>query len=322
MRILITGAAGFIGAHLSARLEIDGHECVFVDRLSDYYSEDLKKVRFKNLVGGELRRINIHDPEFGSLFGDNTFDCVIHLAAQPGVRVGFPKNLAYYKDNIEAFSIVSRFAIEAGVKKVIYASSSSVYEKAQIIQFREEEVLKTPDNPYPFSKWINEQMAGSFSKISDTKFTGLRFFSVYGPWGRPDMAYYRLIAAASDHYHFTLNGSGHVKRDFTFIDDVTSRINLLVNADHPLPDILNIGGGNEVSILQLIKLVGEEFGETIEFQSGESNLADLALTKSDSARIDSLTQNMPFTEVKVGIGKTINWYRAASSEFNVREWLE
>lgn len=322
MKILITGAAGFIGAHLSARLVQEGHECVFMDRISTYYSSDLKNARFAHLVAGDLNRIEIQDPQFRLLFQNNNFDCVIHLAAQPGVRVGFPENLNYYKDNIEAFSIVSRYAIATGVKRVIYASSSSVYEKAKSVPFNEDEVLEMPTHAYPFSKWVNEQTAESLSKLSSTEFIGLRFFSVYGPWGRPDMAYFRLIAAASGDYEFTLNGNGLVKRDFTFIDDVIDRIYLVMTANEELPAILNIGGGNPVSILDLMDLIGAEMGREIDFQSGESNIADIPITRSNSSRIDAITGDKPFKLVQEGIRLTADWYKGVTSEYNIKNWLK
>ena len=318
----MTGAAGFIGAHISARLESEGHECIFIDRLSDYYSTDLKIARFENLVKGKLKRFEIHDPKLRDLFRVSEFDCVVHLAAQPGVRVKFPSSLSYFKDNIEAFSIISRLAIEAGVKKVIYASSSSVYEKAQKIPFSEDEILETPVNLYPFSKWTNENMANSFSRVSDTKFTGLRFFSVYGPWGRPDMAYFRLIAAAYGQYQFTLNGDGLVKRDFTYVDDVIDRINFLVNTNKSAPEVLNVGGGNEISILQLVNIVQNKVGGKLNYKNGNADGADIAITRSDSRKFDALTGDMPFTQIEEGMSKTINWYNDASSRFNVKNWLQ
>jgi UDP-glucuronate 4-epimerase len=286
MKVLVSGAAGFIGANLGKSLIAAGHDCIFLDRLSPYYSIDLKIARFQELTRSPLLRLDTRDSSLREIFRKESIDCVIHLAAQPGVRVTYPKSLTYFSDNIEGFTSIARTACEFGVPKFIYASSSSVYEKAEIFPFSETESLKKPNGIYPYTKWLNEDFAYELSGISTTKFLGLRFFSVYGPWGRPDMAYLRMIGAIFNKATFVLNGNGAVKRDFTFIDDVTSRITALLQIQEGWPDVLNIGGGRDVSIKQLHAIIEGITGKKLTVNYADSSALDLPVTLADGTLLN------------------------------------
>lgn len=321
MKILVSGAAGFIGASLGKTLLASGHQCVFIDRLSSYYSIDLKKIRFQELTKAKLLEIDTRDSLLREIFKKEKFDCVIHFGAQPGMRVDYPQSLTYFSDNIEGFTSIARLACEFEIPKFVYASSSSVYEKAERFPFSEKEVLSSPDAIYPYSKWLNEDIANKLEQKSTTKFLGLRFFSVYGPWGRPDMAYLRMIGAIFDKTEFTLNGNGDVMRDFTFIDDVTSRITLLLNHKSDLPGVLNIGGGEPVSVKELHSVIEQISGKKLNITFADANLLDLPITQSDGTLLNSIIGDLPYTSIQHGIHFTLNWFKQSISKHNVTEWF-
>jgi len=320
MKILITGAAGFIGSHLSRELVTTGNECTFVDRLSNYYSADYKRLRFNKLVGGDLHEIDLAKNDLTEILGDRRYDVIVHLAAQPGVRVPYPENLNYYQDNLEAFSKVARYAVTSGVSKFFYASSSSVYEKASIYPFQENESLGSPSGLYPFTKWLNEKIASSMETISNTKFYGLRFFSVYGPWGRPDMAYLRLIAASQGHYNFKLNGDGTIKRDYTFIEDVIERLSYFIVNDVQIPFVLNIGGGNSISINDLVSQVQKTTKTSINIDTAPTVKSELPKTLCDKKLLSEFYDE-PFTLFETGINTTIEWYLTIAQQQETQKWF-
>ena len=234
MNILITGGAGFIGCSLANKLALNNCNVTIIDRLSDYYSVSYKKLRLNSVlekVDYIFLETDINQDKISELFLENKFDTVVHLAAQPGVRVKFPQSINYLKDNISGFSKILTLSVEHNVSRFIYASSSSVYQNSNSDVFIEDRELITPTNLYAKSKWINEQLATEFIGKGSTKILGLRLFSVYGPWGRPDMAPLRLIASCLTDYRFLLNSDGNTRRDFTFISDVTNLIYELIGLD-------------------------------------------------------------------------------------------
>jgi UDP-glucuronate 4-epimerase len=322
MKILVSGAAGFIGANLGKSLIASGHDCVFIDRVSPYYSTDLKKVRFKELTKSKLLEIDTRDSALREIFRSERFDCVIHLAAQPGVRISYPESLNYFSDNIEGFISIAQMACEFEVPKFLYASSSSVYEKAKIFPFSERETLSKPDGIYPYTKWLDEEIACELSRISATKFLGLRFFSVYGPWGRPDMAYFRMIGAIFDKATFTLNGNGEIKRDFTFIDDVTDRITKLLENQDALPPVLNIGGGRAMSIKDLHSIIEMETGRKLNVRFAESSALDLPITLADGTLLNSIIGDFPYTPIEEGLRRTIDWFEDSIRKYEVDVWFQ
>ncbi|ASY16695.1 NAD-dependent epimerase/dehydratase family protein [Candidatus Planktophila versatilis] len=321
MKILVSGAAGFIGAHLGSRLESEGHECVYLDRISPYYSPEYKKLRAQTLLGDKLYEFEISDDRTEKLFADEDFECVVHLAAQPGVRVSYPHNLSYFRDNIEAFSRIASLAVKHNVPKFIYASSSSVYEKSESFPFVESEMLGQPTGLYPYTKWLNEGLAKKLHQLSNTKFVGLRFFSVYGPWGRPDMAYLRLIAAARGQFEFNLNGDGLIKRDFTFVDDVIRRLILLIESEENLPEVLNIGGSNEVSLLDLVNSIQRATGVSIPLHYVDPDGQDIPVTKSNGLLLDKTVGVFPYTSLDEGIMTTVKWFDEIRQKFDSKNWF-
>lgn len=310
VRILVTGAAGFIGSHLSRALRILDHEVLMVDRFSNYYSTDFKtnRARSMNLLE-DIENLDLNLSNSLQNFSDENIDVVIHLAGQPGIRVSYPEKLNYLSDNLNSFNNVLSWSLNRNVKKFLYASSSSVYETAKIKPFTESELLAVPSNLYPFTKWTNEYLAESLRRDSSMQISGLRFFSVYGPFGRPDMAIHRLIEAAHTGTTFSLNGNGTIERDFTFIDDVVTRIISLINFQGELENVYNIGGGSNISMMSLIDIVEKTVGKGVSIAVKPSHSADLKSTLADNSRINHLHGNCDWTSINQGISLTSDWYQ-------------
>ena len=309
MKILITGAAGFIGAHLSHKLKALGHELFMVDRFSEYYPGVFKRYRANSLnILKDIEVFDLNIPTSLQIFSGQGIETVIHLAGQPGIRVPFPEKLNYLNDNINSFNNVICWALGNNVKKFLYASSSSVYEHAQLKPFTETETLKAPSNLYPFTKWTNEYFASTLQSESHMEISGLRFFSVYGPFGRPDMAIHRMIEAAYAGSTFTLNGNGSIERDFTYIDDVVNRILSLVNYQGNLENVYNIGGGSNITMNSLIKIIEVAVGKSISIEMSSSHSADLKSTLADNSRINELSGDAQWTSITQGVDLTFDWY--------------
>jgi UDP-glucuronate 4-epimerase len=248
---LITGAYGFVGAHLSRHLAQLGHSVVGIDNCSTYYHPGLKLLRKEYLLANKRITLSQLDlaqrTEIEAVFKDQKFDIVIHLAAQAGVRTPEHSNYQYVQNNLVAFQNVMQSAVNSGIRTFLYASSSSVYGNSTNAPYSENEANLKPISFYGMTKLMNEMMARLSTEATDaiTSMRAMRFFTVYGPWGRPDMAYLRLINSAQSGKMFHLLGSGEAMRDFTYIDDVVQSIYMLSQELHSNPivtnDIINIG---------------------------------------------------------------------------------
>ncbi len=326
MNFLVTGAAGFIGSDVCRRLIILGHNVVGVDNFNDYYSSSLKKHRTKilletlNLKVANLDLININDVK--KLFKKKKFDSIIHLAAQPGVRTPMEKSSRYIQSNLVGYSNLLQTSILEGVPTFVYASSSSVYGHTKSLVFKEDEPVGLPTSIYGATKQSNEILASAYVSGSQTKTRGLRFFTVYGPWGRPDMAYFRIISAALNNSTFEIFGDGEIRRDFTFISDISESIialSLELNNEAPgFSDVVNIGGGEPKSINELIDVVNEICNSSLQVKYSKSNKSDISQTCADTSLLKSLIQKDSFVSLFDGITETINW----ATEPNVRRNLE
>ena len=324
MNILITGGAGFIGSSLVNRLRLTGSNLVIVDRLSDYYSITYKKARL-NSQFGQINHIfiedNINQDKFYDSLSNFKFDTVVHMAAQPGVRVKFPESINYLKDNISGFTKILSWSIENNVNKFIYASSSSVYQNSSSNIFIEDAELTTPTNLYAKTKWINEQIATEFIGKSSTRILGLRLFSVYGPWGRPDMAPLRLIASCLTDYRFLLNSDGNTRRDFTFISDVTNLIYELIGLDELPEGVLNIGAGNDHSINEMINIIRKISGLDPKIDHNSEDLKEITRTKSDANKLKKILGDFSYTPLEVGMSKTFEWAKSPEIKTNLEKWI-
>jgi UDP-glucuronate 4-epimerase len=327
-RILITGAAGFIGSHVSAELLSLGHDLLCVDSMNDYYSPNLKRNRFEELVSGRAPLLEgdlCNDEFMDELFRDNVPTFVIHLAAQPGVRLPIKEYGHYIKANISGQVQIFRKCIEFDNIPIIYASSSSVYGDSDAESLSEFQTTLLPTSFYGMTKKFDEEFAHLTAKRYGLRTRGVRFFSVYGPWGRPDMAYFRAIASTFTGESFTQNGNGKVKRDFTFITDIVRDICFLMedlrSRDDGFSDIVNIGGGNPVSLIDLLSIVSEVTGTKVKISMAESVMEDVKITKANTNYLESLTGSRNFVDLRTGIEVTYEWMKKQPREL-IKMWVD
>ncbi len=329
MKFLVTGAAGFIGFHLSVALAESGHEVFAVDNLSDYYSIELKKERLQEL--GKFRNIEFETLDLGSanqvndLFSNLKFNSVFHLAAQPGVRLPRTQYTKYIYNNLLAYENVFTNSIENSVENFLYASSSSVYGNMPKTEYSEKNLGLKPVSFYGATKLANEIMAPTMIMGSATKARGLRFFTVYGPWGRPDMAYFRIISNALTGSPFSLFGDGNVTRDFTYIGDViqaVTKLNLELS-NHPagFSDVVNVGGGKPSSLNQMISEIHRQLGLSKEYAKETFNTNDVFDTNADTNYLYKLIGYKPEISLEDGIRLVIEWAKNPRIKKNLLNWI-
>lgn len=330
MKYLITGAAGFIGSSISNSLAIDGNSVVGIDNFSDYYSKELKKVRVEKLLSlAGVKFIENDISEFMSInqiFQKEKPDFVIHLAAQAGVRIPLNQNQKYVKANLLGFSNVLQSVVEFEVPNFIYASSSSVYGDLAKIPYSETDFNLKPNSFYGATKLSNELLTPTLIRGSKTKARGIRFFTVYGPWGRPDMAYFRVLTSALTDSQFNLFGDGNIQRDFTYIDDVTSMVKKLSEnlklQKSGFSDVVNIGGGRPLSINYLIEEIEKITKKQITIKTFQMNNSDSIKTMADSTYLESLIGNQQFTTLENGIRKFNAWCASPDILMQLNDWVD
>jgi UDP-glucuronate 4-epimerase len=330
MRILVTGAAGFIGSALCEQLMLANHKVTAIDNFSNYYDVNLKHQRVKELLSPlnlEVLNLDICDQsKVEKIVASSNPEVVVHLAAQAGVRLGVSESRKYVDNNLVGFSNVLVSSIEKKVPKFLYASSSSVYGDVAKIPYSESETNLHPSSFYGSTKLANELLVPTLVKNSETVARGLRFFTVYGPWGRPDMAYFRMVANAIVGTEFNFFGDGSIERDFTFITDaVVSVINLISELDGRKPgfsDVVNLGGGRPLSMNYLLEIVGSLTGKRVSFERYDTNLNDARKTMSDASYIQKLIGSKPSTKLEDGIALTIEWASRNEISLNLDKWVK
>ena len=330
MKILVTGAAGFIGFHLSRRLTAEGHEVVGLDNLNDYYDVNLKKARLAVLQESDLfRHVNINlqdDQPMSELFAQEKFTHVINLAAQAGVRYSIENPRSYIDSNIVGFLNILEGCRHNKVEHLVYASSSSVYGKNTKMPLNPHEGVDHPMSLYAATKKSNEMMAHSYSSLYDLPTTGLRFFTVYGPWGRPDMALFLFTKNILAEQPINVFNYGKMMRDFTYIDDIVEGVvRVTKNTAAPNPDwdgnspdpcsssvpyrVYNIGNNNVVELSRYIEVIEEVVGKKAIFNYMPMQPGDVPATY---ANVEDLVRDVGFkpdTTIEVGIRNFIDWYR-------------
>ena len=330
MQYLITGAAGFIGSYLCHKLAKEGNKVIAVDSYSNYYDVGLKNNRVKALLEPlNIDVINLDitdDIKFDNLVSISKPDVVINLAAQAGVRLPLKETDKYVNSNLVGFSNVLRSTVYNKVPYFLYASSSSVYGDKAAIPYIESEQNLQPNSFYGATKLANELLTPTLIQNSSTVARGLRFFTVYGPWGRPDMAYFRMIANVISGAEFNFFGDGSVERDFTFIDDaVNSVMNLtteLQKRKSGYSDVVNLGGGRPLSMNYLLETVSSISKNEVKFNRLNSNTNDAKKTMSDSKYIESLIGSKPSTKLEDGIAKTIEWAMREDISSHLNNWVK
>ena len=330
MNILVTGAAGFIGSTLCKQLVKSGHNVTAIDNFSEYYDTSLKHLRVVELLNPfnvKMLNLDICDkPSIDKLIKSTKPDAIINLAAQAGVRLSVSDSSKYVDSNLVGFSNILISTIENKVPIFLYASSSSVYGDLAKIPYSEVETNLHPNSFYGSTKLANELLTPTLIKNSATKARGLRFFTVYGPWGRPDMAYFRMIANVISGTAFNFFGDGSIERDFTYIDDaVDSVISLMSEMDARKPgysDVVNLGGGRPLSMNYLLEVVNSITGKQVSFNRLESNLNDAHKTMSDATYIKKLIGSKPSTKLEDGISMTIDWASRNDISANLDKWVK
>ena len=330
MRYLVTGAAGFIGSNLAARLAASGHDVVGIDSFNNYYSPELKLLRKNNLL--DPYGIKVHEFDLCDLNRTSQVvqelkpDSIFHLAAQPGVRIPLGSSNLYVQNNLVAHANILQTAVEYEVPNFLYASSSSVYGNSTADTFSENDNSIQPISIYGATKLANEILTPPFVKRSNTRARGLRFFTVYGPWGRPDMAYFRLIEAAINGTNFTKFGGGEVTRDFTYVDDITSMIESLDKQLNETPighsDVVNIGGGKPYSLNDLIEIISFNSDSQLNMKVEESNPNDTKYTSADVEKLITLVGEKPEVDLHSGVSRTFAWASQPDVKQDLLKWIK
>ena len=326
MKILITGAAGFIGMHTVQKMANLGNEVIGLDNINAYYETDLKYARLAELgikredleynkkVNGNTNiqfvLLDIQDAgNLNALFAKQKFDVVIHLAAQAGVRYSITNPRDYIDSNIIGFYNILEACRNFPLQHLVFASSSSVYGNTDIVPFSEKQDTDFPVSFYAATKKSNEVMAHSYSELYKMKITGLRFFTVYGPWGRPDMAPTLFAKSGMEGKPIKVFNEGNQSRDFTYIDDIVQGIQIVVQKSPAETNfrLLNIGNGNPVNLMEFIKLLELNIGKPFQYQMMPAQKGDVQSTYADVSEIEKLGYKAT-TPLELGIPKFVNWF--------------
>ena len=329
MKILITGAAGFIGSTTAHALLDRGETVIGLDDFNDYYDPTLKEARASRLAnrdGFSMVRMKCEDRQaIADLFATERFDRVVHLAAQAGVRYSIENPFAYVDANISGFMTILEGCRHTDVKHLVYASSSSVYGGNRNLPFSVNDSVDHPMSMYAATKKANELMAHTYSSLYGLPTTGLRFFTVYGPWGRPDMALFIFTKAILEGKPLQVFNHGRHTRDFTYVDDIvqgvirtldtTAASDLNYDPLKPNPGtssvpwrVYNIGGGQPVELLKFIELIEQELGRKATLEMLELQAGDVPDTRADVAALKEDIGYQPTTTVEEGIPRFVDWY--------------
>ena len=331
MTILVTGAAGFIGYHVAHRLVADGHRVVGLDNLSSYYDPALKQARLDRLIahaGFSFERVDVGDRiAVADLFRQRRPARVVHLAAQAGVRHSLSHPHAYVDANVVGFMNILEGCRHQGVEHLVFASSSSVYGANTRLPFSTHDNVDHPLSLYAATKKANELMAHSYAHLYGLPCTGLRFFTVYGPWGRPDMALFLFTRAILEGQPIDVFNEGRMERDFTYVDDVVESVVRVLakppagdpswSGDRPEPSssrspyrIYNIGNDRPVALLRYIEVLEKSLGQTAKKNFLPLQPGDVPVTR---ANIDDLARDFdyrPRTAIEDGVARFVEWYRS------------
>ncbi len=332
--ILVTGSAGFIGFHLVEALLKNGYRVVGIDNINDYYDVNLKydrlsesgikneKISYNKKTQSILHKnctfhkLDICDlPNLNQLFIEENFNIVVNLAAQAGVRHSLTNPHVYGQSNLIGFLNILECCRNHNIEHLIYASSSSVYGNNKKVPFSEDDNVDYPISLYAATKKANELMAHTYSHLYSLPTTGLRFFTVYGPWGRPDMAPTLFASAIKDHSPLKVFNRGNLERDFTYIDDIIESIIKIINivptakSEHPYYQLFNIGNSKKCNLIDFISTIEDEMGKKTEKILLPMQAGDVKSTWANVERLNLLTGYNPKIEIKEGLAKFIGWFK-------------
>ncbi len=328
--ILVTGAAGFVGFHLSDHLCKSGYTVYGIDNINDYYDPQLKHDRLKKLKHHKnftFQKLDLYNREgMKSLFKVVNPDIVIHLAAQAGVRYSIENPYSYIDSNLNGFINILEGCRHNNVEHLLFASSSSVYGANTKVPFDENDSADHPVSLYAATKKSNELMAHSYAHLYNIPCTGLRFFTVYGPWGRPDMAYFSFTKKIYAGEAIDVFNNGDMMRDFTYIDDIVEGIERLIgkpstpdlewSGENPTAStssdpyrIYNIGNNSPEKLMDFIKCLEQETGIPVQMNMKPMQDGDVYATYADTDKLNAITGFKPYTPLKEGIHKFVTWYK-------------
>ncbi len=330
MKILVTGVAGFIGMHSAKKLLDDGHEIIGIDNLNDYYDVTLKEDRLKTLEGYKnfkFLKLDIKDQkDVLDLFKKESPQRVLHLAAQAGVRYSIQNPYVYIDSNIQGFINILEGCRAIKTEHLVFASSSSVYGGNTKVPFSEHDNVDHPVSLYAATKKANELMAHTYSHLYQIPTTGLRFFTVYGPWGRPDMSPMLFTKAILADEPIQVFNHGDMMRDFTYIDDIVASVNETLfkiatpnsnfDAHHPDPAtshapyrIFNIGNSQPVPLMQFIETIEDALGKKAIKKMMGMQAGDVKVTSADTSELNHWVNFKPNTSIKEGVKRFVDWYK-------------
>jgi UDP-glucuronate 4-epimerase len=330
MKILVTGVAGFIGMHSAKKLLDGGHEIIGIDNLNDYYDVTLKEDRLKTLEGYKnfkFLKLDIKDQkDVLDLFKKESPERVLHLAAQAGVRYSIQNPYVYIDSNIQGFTNILEGCRAIKTEHLVFASSSSVYGGNTKVPFSEHDNVDHPVSLYAATKKANELMAHTYSHLYQIPTTGLRFFTVYGPWGRPDMSPMLFTKAILDDEPIQVFNHGDMMRDFTYIDDIVASVNETLfkiatpnsnfDAHHPDPAtshapyrIFNIGNSQPVPLMQFIETIEDALGKKAIKKMMGMQAGDVKVTSADTSELNHWVNFKPNTSIKEGVKRFVDWYK-------------
>jgi UDP-glucuronate 4-epimerase len=328
MHVMITGTAGFIGSSLALRLLDRGDKVTGIDNLNDYYDVSLKEARLARLMPWaqfDFVKADISDQgEMERLFSDRHFDAVVNLAAQAGVRYSIENPAAYIKANLVGFGHILEGCRHSGVGHLVYASSSSVYGSNTKLPFSEKDNVDHPISLYAASKKANELMAHAYAHLYGMPTTGLRFFTVYGPWGRPDMALFKFTRGILNDEPIPVFNRGQMVRDFTYVDDIVEGVVRVIDKPAERSDgtnepdrsasapwrIFNIGNSHRVPLMDYIQALEKALGKQAKLDLLPEQDGDVLVTEADVTALEIEYDYRPKTRVEHGIQRFVDWYRS------------
>lgn len=312
LNIVVTGGAGFIGSHLIDRLLKEGHTVANIDNFDPFYDESIKRENIKGHLKYDsytLHEVDIRDKEaLDKAIQDNT-DVIVHLAAKAGVRPSIADPIAYQEVNVAGTQNILEEARKKEIKQFVFASSSSVYGKNPNVPWKEDDAVLQPISPYASTKVSGELLGHVYSHLYDIRFLALRFFTVYGPRQRPDLAIHKFLRLMSDGKEITLYGDGSTRRDYTYIDDIIDGVMAAIEYEDSLYEVINLGNNKTVELLELVEAIEKASGITAQKTFGPEQPGDVRQTWADVSKASESLGYKADYSIKVGL-KTFNeWFK-------------